>query len=484
MSIKRLVGLIFVYVVTCAAWMILAGVTELRTSEQTRQLRGQVSSLWGEPQAQSAPNLTFRAVVPSEQYVSASEVMSVEEAALLGIEAPKPKQDDSAKEKGKEKPTPKAANSTSDSAEEEPPKIWVLRSSAEPVALAASKIDAKLGSDPRRKGLVWYSLYDVRFGGEYAYEHTRAEVGYLDIQFTLPTHSALYDELVFEVNGEDRRAALDPNTGVFRVSLPVRPGNKLAFRVGYVSRGSETWTYVPGTGVQQLENFELSMLTDFSDIDFPGQTLSPTEKVATEDGWKLDWSFKSTVTGHGMGMILPQRIQPGELSTALILSAPVSLLFFFFMLFVLATLRKLDIHPINYALLGGAFFAFHLLFSYSADHLSVPWAFGISSVVSLTLVISYLRLVVSPKFALREAALGQLVYLIGFSLAHFWDGFTGLTITVLAIVTLFLLMQATGRMRWSEILASAPKSPTPPQGPSGPYSPQAGYPVQPTPQGT
>src|SRR5690606_31650124 len=104
-------------------------------------------------------------------------------------------------------------------------------------------------------------------------------------------------------------------------------------------------------------------------------------------------------------------------------------------------------HPINYALLGGAFFAFHLLFSYSADHLSVPWAFGISSVVSLTLVVSYLRLVVSPKFALREAALGQLVYLIGFSLAHFWDGFTGLTITVLAIVTLFLLMQATGRMR-------------------------------------
>lgn len=45
-----------------------------------------------------------------------------------------------------------------------------------------------------------------------------------------------------------------------------------------------------------------------------------------------------------------------------------------------------------------------------------------------------------------------LVYLVGFSLAHFWKGFTGLTVTVLAIVTLFVVMQLTSRMRWSEVL--------------------------------
>ena len=42
-----------------------------------------------------------------------------------------------------------------------------------------------------------------------------------------------------------------------------------------------------------------------------------------------------------------------------------------------------------------------------------------------------LRLVVSARFAFVEAGLAQIVYLIGFSLAHFWDGFTGLTVTVL-----------------------------------------------------
>ena len=65
---------------------------------------------------------------------------------------------------------------------------------------------------------------------------------------------------------------------------------------------------------------------------------------------------------------------------------------------------------------------------------------------------------VSSRFALREAALAQLVYLIGFSLAHFFEGFTGLTVTVLAIVTLFVLMQLTGRVRWSEVLSPAPQT--------------------------
>jgi Mlc titration factor MtfA (ptsG expression regulator) len=60
----------------------------------------------------------------------------------------------------------------------------------------------------------------------------------------------------------------------------------------------------------------------------------------------------------------------------------------------------------------------------------------------------------------------QAVYLIGFSLAHFWEGFTGLTVTVLAIVTLFVLMQLTGRVRWSSVLGGSPAAQ--PQAPAQP----------------
>lgn len=152
-------------------------------------------------------------------------------------------------------------------------------------------------------------------------------------------------------------------------------------------------------------------------------------------------------------MLTPTHIQPGELAADLSFSAPVSLMFFFLVMYVLATLRRIEIHPLNYLLLAAAFFAFHLLFGYLVDHMKVVPAFAICSVVSIVLVISYLRLVVSSRFAFVEAGLAQLVYLIVFSLAHFWEGFTGLTVTVLSILTLFLLMQLTGRLRWSEVLS-------------------------------
>jgi hypothetical protein len=85
--------------------------------------------------------------------------------------------------------------------------------------------------------------------------------------------------------------------------------------------------------------------------------------------------------------------------------------------------------------------------------LPVASAFLLSSVVSVGLVVSYLRLVVGPRFALIEAGLAQVVYQVGFSLAHFYEGYTGLSITVLVILTLFLLMQLTGRLSWSNAFA-------------------------------
>ena len=52
-----------------------------------------------------------------------------------------------------------------------------------------------------------------------------------------------------------------------------------------------------------------------------------------------------------------------------------------------------------------------------------------------------------------SVGLAQTVYLVGFSYAFFWQGMTGLTVTVGAIVTLFILMQATGRVDWFDVFA-------------------------------
>jgi hypothetical protein len=58
--------------------------------------------------------------------------------------------------------------------------------------------------------------------------------------------------------------------------------------------------------------------------------------------------------------------------------------------------------------------------------------------------------VTGARATLGEAALAQLVFLVLFSYAFFFEGYTGLTVTIGAIVTLFVLMQITARVDWAE----------------------------------
>jgi inner membrane protein involved in colicin E2 resistance len=120
---------------------------------------------------------------------------------------------------------------------------------------------------------------------------------------------------------------------------------------------------------------------------------------------------------------------------------------------VITTLRDIDLHPVNYFFLAASFFAFHLLFAYLVDRLPLAPAFIICSLVSMGLTISYLRLVVGLRFAAVESGLAQLVYLVLFSFALFNEGWSGLSITIGVIATLFVVMQVTGRIRWSERFA-------------------------------
>ena len=210
-----------------------------------------------------------------------------------------------------------------------------------------------------------------------------------------------------------------------------------------------TWTYRFGTDVSSVNDFSLAMTTNFDAIDFPPQTLLPTVEQRAPHGRRLTWRYSTLVTGNGIGMTFPSPMQPGPLAQRITFWAPVALFFYFFVMLVITTLRRIELHPINYFFLAASFFAFHLLFAYLVDRIPIEAAFTICSLVTLFLTISYLRLVVGWRFAAVESGLAQLVYLILFSYALFNEGWSGLTITIGAILTLFVAMQATGRIRWS-----------------------------------
>jgi len=202
-----------------------------------------------------------------------------------------------------------------------------------------------------------------------------------------------------------------------------------------------------------VKDFELHTHTDFKDFDILENALSPTTETPEGKGWDLDWKYDNLLSGYRIGIALPQKLQPGPLAGRISYFAPVSLLFFFFVIFVFTTVQGINLHPMNYFFMACAFFSFHLLMAYLVDHISIHLAFIICSAVSVFLLVSYLRLVVGLKFAAVEAGLAQFVYLVLFSYAFFFDGYTGLAITIGAILTLFIVMQTTARVQWTEKFA-------------------------------
>lgn len=400
---KKILAIMLIYMVTSGAWMVLGGVTMERTSSARRTMEGQVAELWGASHKQSAP-----------------EVFYMDESVLV------PQQSS---------PTAK-----------EPAKVEPQRIDLVP---QASDIKVDLHLDQRKKGLLWFSTYTVGFDGLYTIANTTGQARDISVVFNLPTPEAVYDDLRFTIDGKDTDVGAAAN-GRLSAAIFLGAGQEKQVRVQYRSRGMDNWVYMFGRGATQVKNFHLEMTTDFDQIDFPARTISPTAKEKTDSGWRLTWDHRNLVSGFTLGMEMPKRLNPGPLASQISFFAPISLLFFFFVVFILGIIRNIKLHPMHYMFLAAAFFSFHLLFAYLVDHIDVNLAFIISSLTSVGLVVSYLRVVVSKAFAYREAALAQLLYLVLFSYTHFFTGFTGLSVTIVAIMTLAAAMHLTARIDWDE----------------------------------
>ncbi len=405
--IKHILAIAFIFGCTTVAWFILGGAVTVRTHEQDAATRDAVGALWGGPQVQQAP--LVERLVPYEETVT--RVVD--------------------------------GQTTTET-------VGRVRAEAHP--LAASDLRADLALEHRKKGLLWHPTYEVRFAGRYQVRNDTDEPAHFRIRYTFPTGAPVLDDFRFAVEGQpERDAVMEDGYAVREVAL--EPGEAIGFQVGYRSQGTETWRYGFGERTAQVRAFHLALTTDFGKIDFPAATLAASEKARTADGWRLDWRYEHLVADAGIGMAMPERLNPGPWVSRVTFFAPVSLFLFFFLLFVFSLMRGVRLHPMHYFFLGASFFAFHLLLSYLVDHVSVHLAVAVCSAVSVGLVVSYMRLVTGARFALVEVGLAQLVYLVGFAYTFFLEGYTGLTITALCIVTLFGVMQLTGRVDWEYLLA-------------------------------
>ncbi len=382
-------------IVACAAiaWFILATALEQRTTGSTHAMKQEVSGVWGPPLSQSHPMAWFE--------------------------------------------TPNAPNGRAQ------------------LLPASSKVDVDLKYDPKRRGLIWHRTYDVAVTAEHVFTNPTRIPQTLYLNFPLPESSAGLTGFEFRLGDDDSATPAAPGaSGIITRAVLLPAAGSITLHTRYQTRGTDTWLYqFPDN--RRLSGFELTMRTNFSEINFPVGTASPGKREFTTDGGTMVWDYPDILAAPNIGMDMPKQLNAGPVAARIAYFAPVSLLFFVTIVLLIGGLKGIPLHPIHVFFISAGFFAFHLLFSYLADLVALPAAFAMATVTSVLLVCGYLQ-AVGGKRLLAIALPAQLLYLVVFSASFFIDGLTGITLTVLAVITLALLMFVTAKVDWRSFLTRKP----------------------------
>ncbi len=123
---KRIAALAAIYFCIAVAWRILGETVTHRTNAQDERLKSAVGQLWGNAQRQPAPRVYY-------QTVKLNKIQTTRDSARGPVTVSETK------------------TNTTD----------------HPLLIDASDLDVNLNLEHRKKGLLWYSTYRVRFAARY-----------------------------------------------------------------------------------------------------------------------------------------------------------------------------------------------------------------------------------------------------------------------------------------------------------------------------
>ena len=406
MSVKRIIAVVVVYLVAWAGWIILGMTTHVRSTDSASRLGSRVEHLWGGPLVQNAPSLA---------------IVEPEIAAII-------------------EPVVKDTR-------------WLMPS--------RNEIQVELQTDYRKKGLIWYPTYTCSFDGTYTVTNTDPDARKVRVHFDFPSKGATYDKFAFFVGDERLLTPVDTNQGIDRV-IELPAGKSKDIRITYATRGMREWRYRMDAHVRRVQNLNLTVNTGFRNVDYPEGSLSPDSAEKKAKGMILTWARSDLITSQDIGVVIPEKLNPGPLTSRITFFAPVCLIFFFVLIATINILYKVDIHPMHYLFVAAGFFAFHLLLAYMVGIIHIHIAFVVSAVISVSLVTSYMAGALKGRFPWKVAVAGQLFFLVLFSYSFFLKGITGLTVAIGSVVTLAVLMKVTAHVDWNEVFSSVRKRKTPP----------------------
>ncbi len=320
---------------------------------------------------------------------------------------------------------------------------------------SSSQVTVNLTSEPKQRGLLWHRTYDVEFTGDYVFTNPTKIPQTFYISFPLPRDTAGLNGFRFQLGESTDSSRTVPETsGVVTRAILLPASGSVTLHAGYGTRGTDTWKYdFPDN--RRIAGFHLTMHTNFPDINFPVGTGSPGRRTQEQQGYTLVWDYPDVLAAPSIGMDMPKRLNAGPVASRIAFFAPVSLLFFVTIVLLIGGMKGIPLHPMHVFFISAGFFAFHLLFAYLVDLLPLLPSFGIAAATSVLLVSGYLK-AVGGNGLFKIALPAQSVYLVLFSASFFIDGLTGITLSILAVITLALLMFLTARIEWRTFFVKKP----------------------------
>lgn len=401
MSVKRILAVVVIFLVAGAGWWILGIATAVRSETLSSRLGPQVAALWGARLVQAAP--AFKVQIPGSHRLN-------------------------------------------------------------PVLPASSDVNVVLEADHRRKGLIWYPTFNCEFEAIYRLQGDQPVEQRVRLHFDFPAPQATYDAFSLQVDGQAVDAAMGTEAGIDHI-IAIPPDKTRTVRIYYRTRGIETWRYRFDPERGHVRNFKMVVATGFDNVDYPAGCLSPMLAEPTANGMRLVWQASDLISRADIGVVIPEKLNPGPLSARITFFAPVGLLFFFVLIAAINVVYRLPIHPMHYLFVAAGFFAFHLLLAYLVGLIHIHLALPLAAVISVTLVTGYLRAALKGRFPWKVAVAGQIFFLVLFSYSFFIEGFTGLTVAIGAVATLAILMKITAAVDWEDVfkmIRQPRRSPKPP----------------------
>ncbi len=397
MSLKKIIAIGVIFLLGVSGWYILGTATAVRSRDTAIHLSPMVQSLWGLPLVQNAPSFSVK--IPGTDQVR-----------------------------------------------------WKMPTN--------NDIQVELIPDYRKKGLIWYSTYNCIFQASYTITNPEHVVQKIRLNFNFPAKGATYDDFSMFINDKLLHVPVDTHEGIGDI-IVLDPGQSAIFTIRYKTRGIGTWVYQMDRNVGRIQNLNLIAKTGFRNVDYTEEGLSPMSVEESDNGMILKWQAADLITNGNIGIVIPEKLNPGPLTSRITYFAPVCLIFFFVLISTINIMYKINIHPMHYLFVAAGFFAFHLLLTYLSGHIWIHLSFFISAIISVTLVTSYLSAALGNNFPWKIAAAGQIFFLVLFSYSFFIKGITGLTVAIGSIVTLGILMKVTAHVDWDEVFENtAPVSQT------------------------